>query len=313
MSNKYTGYQGFRPYQFKKAETLKPGENKAQRENKFLNTGAAIVMEDSRFNTTTGLATGLTRMSDYTAAHEKPQNPLKAKDQRQPVTTAFVAQSSYNSNYPNYMQELLDLQGNTEADFRRAFEKCDTDKSGYIEPREVRALLREATGKTPNARMVDTFMVFFDTNNDGKVDWTEFVTALSKVEQHMEKSLNTKAPKSNKPEWMRNTNPKVLQGYVPQSSSQMDSQGAANDLFEGTTRGSNHIPGYKGYIAKREPGAPGGRKDKDAQYIIETYNHQPPGYTGKSRGLGRGKMTTSNSRADRLIEEYWDAKRAEGK
>ena len=69
-------------------------------------------------------------------------------------------------------------------------------------------------------------MLVFDANKDGRVHWAEFVGGLGRVEQHLQKQLNTRAPKHNAPKWMTAREPRVLQEHTPHSSARRDAEGA---------------------------------------------------------------------------------------
>ena len=63
-------------------------------------------------------------------------------------------------------------------DYKDAFDRLDTDGSGYIESIEVATLLDDVyNGKAPDFE-IQTFIKFFDQNNDGKISWEEFERGL---------------------------------------------------------------------------------------------------------------------------------------
>lgn len=105
-----------------------------------------------------------------------------------------------NAEYVLAIRDLMNIAGSaTLAEYKRAFDKLDKDGSGYIESLEIEALLSDvyADGDTP-AFEIDTFLQFFDSNNDGKISWEEFerglgVVAASKAKSRNDNSNNSKA------------------------------------------------------------------------------------------------------------------------
>jgi hypothetical protein len=59
-------------------------------------------------------------------------------------------------------------------EYKAAFNKLDKDGNGYLDWKEVEAMLKEAyEGDAPEFE-VATFMEFFDKNEDGRISWEEF-------------------------------------------------------------------------------------------------------------------------------------------
>lgn len=84
-----------------------------------------------------------------------------------------------NVEYVVALKDLLKLKGTaTLQDYKDAFERLDSDDSGYIETYEVAELFDDVyDGKTPPIEIA-TFMEFFDQNQDGRVSWEEFEQGL---------------------------------------------------------------------------------------------------------------------------------------
>ena len=81
-----------------------------------------------------------------------------------------------NAEYVLALKDLLKLRGadNTIEDYREAFDRLDTDNSGYIESSEIKDLLDNVyDGDAPDYE-IQAFLQFFDQNNDGKISWEEF-------------------------------------------------------------------------------------------------------------------------------------------
>jgi EF-hand domain pair/Protein of unknown function (DUF760) len=84
-----------------------------------------------------------------------------------------------NVEYVIALKNLMKLRGTaTLKEYKDAFERLDADKSGFIESSEVAKLLDDVyDGKAPEFE-IQTFMKFFDQNNDGKISWDEFERGL---------------------------------------------------------------------------------------------------------------------------------------
>lgn len=98
-----------------------------------------------------------------------------------------------NAEYVIAIREIMKLPSITKQpslkEYKRAFDRMDTDGSGYIEREEVEALLRkvyatdfESKDSVP-AYEVKAFVDFFDRNKDGKISWAEFEYGLGIVGQ----------------------------------------------------------------------------------------------------------------------------------
>lgn len=81
-----------------------------------------------------------------------------------------------NAEYVLALKSLMDIKGlgATLEEYKAAFQRIDTDGSGYLEVDEIEALLADVYEGSPPAFEVQTFMDFFDSNNDGRISWEEF-------------------------------------------------------------------------------------------------------------------------------------------
>ena len=84
-----------------------------------------------------------------------------------------------NAEYVVALKDLMQIRGSATLDeYKDAFERLDTDGSGFIEVEEVDALLSEVyEGDAPSFE-VDAFVKFFDENDDGRISWDEFERGL---------------------------------------------------------------------------------------------------------------------------------------
>jgi hypothetical protein len=84
-----------------------------------------------------------------------------------------------NAEYVIALKDLMKLTGGaTLEEYKEAFDRLDSNGSGYIEAAEVSELLGDVyDGKTPDFE-IETFLNFFDEDGDGKISWDEFQRGL---------------------------------------------------------------------------------------------------------------------------------------
>ncbi len=101
-----------------------------------------------------------------------------------------------NAEYVLAIRDLMNIRGSASLeDYKKAFNKLDADGSGYIESGEIETLLSEVCedDELP-AYEVETFLKFFDSNNDGRISWEEFERGLGlAAEKKMKQSKNGRA------------------------------------------------------------------------------------------------------------------------
>jgi len=88
-----------------------------------------------------------------------------------------------NAEYVLALKELMSIESHSISEYKKAFDKIDVDKSGFIERDEIASMLREVYGGDAPAFEQTTFLRFFDANNDGKISWEEFEKGLGVVNQ----------------------------------------------------------------------------------------------------------------------------------
>lgn len=101
-----------------------------------------------------------------------------------------------NAEYVLAIRDLMNIRGSAGLDdYKRAFDKLDKDGSGFIESGEVEELLSDVyEGELP-AFEVETFLQFFDSNNDGRISWEEFEKGLGVVAE--KQKTNSKRGRSD--------------------------------------------------------------------------------------------------------------------
>lgn len=87
-----------------------------------------------------------------------------------------------NAEYVLALKGLMKLRGSASLDeYKEAFDRLDSDESGYIESSDIAELLDDVyDGKTPDFE-IQAFLKFFDKNKDGKISWEEFQRGLMGV------------------------------------------------------------------------------------------------------------------------------------
>jgi len=83
-----------------------------------------------------------------------------------------------NAEYVMALRDIMKIENNSIEDYKRAFDRIDQDKSGFIEASEIEDLLLDVYGEDPPAFEVINFIGFFDQNNDGRISWKEFERGL---------------------------------------------------------------------------------------------------------------------------------------
>jgi len=100
-----------------------------------------------------------------------------------------------NGDDASEMASAVGYDGEDEPILRRrlkaAFDRSDTDKSGYLDRRELTATLN-ASGIIASDQTVQNLISVMDTNGDGIVDFEEFVEFAKDVESEQVKSIASK-------------------------------------------------------------------------------------------------------------------------
>jgi len=80
-----------------------------------------------------------------------------------------------NAEYVVAIKDLMKIGESASIDeYKVAFDRLDSDMSGYIESSEIESLLFDVyDGNIPECE-IDTFLNFFDSNKDGRISWIEF-------------------------------------------------------------------------------------------------------------------------------------------
>jgi hypothetical protein len=82
----------------------------------------------------------------------------------------------------------INLKIFSDEEYLEAFDKCQVDRSGYLDTAEITALLKTVMNPPgcnadPRPEIVDHFMAHFDTNSDGKISRAEFEEGLQVLKE----------------------------------------------------------------------------------------------------------------------------------
>lgn len=324
MANSNTGYQGFVPYGFRRAESRKPGDVKDQKDSKFRKVGAQVA-SNSKFTTTTKESGSMVKACHY-ASSARPTPLIQLKDRKKIETKTFLAVSSSRSSFSDPRNRLRVLDEANEETIRVAFEKA-----GAVSVRSAKNIFRSACNSTlMSADIREIFDSLLDKRKSAResVSLDEFRDTFAELRSLIVGQLQTRGYRHTGPAWVQDREEKVCTGYVPKSSAQIDMgmegsvparrtfmsnngmKGTTTDLFEGTSKVTHHIPGYCGYISKKNPKASEAtRESRHNMFAVDEYKFNTTGYTGNPKTnlheKGLGSMMTTNSRAEELVKTKW--------
>ena len=97
-----------------------------------------------------------------------------------------VTQMGVQNSFKSGLVNALGFSVFNEEEYKQGFDKVDRDASGFITPDEVEDMLFETYGFPPMEEEVDMFMKEFDTNQDGKVSWDEFLNSMNRIKAKMD-------------------------------------------------------------------------------------------------------------------------------
>lgn len=88
--------------------------------------------------------------------------------------TALGAPNSFQAG----LVSALGINIFSEEEFRAVFKRMDRNGDGSISVNEVEDMLHDVYGFPPLEEEVQMFMTRFDSNQDGRVTWEEFLSTL---------------------------------------------------------------------------------------------------------------------------------------
>eukprot|EP00499_Haloplacidia_sp_CaronLabIsolate_P006053 CAMPEP_0196775998 /NCGR_PEP_ID=MMETSP1104-20130614/4366_1 /TAXON_ID=33652 /ORGANISM="Cafeteria sp., Strain Caron Lab Isolate" /LENGTH=343 /DNA_ID=CAMNT_0042146169 /DNA_START=1 /DNA_END=1032 /DNA_ORIENTATION=+ len=325
-------------------EVMKPGDTRGSLDGKFASASTNAPAPDLDFDPYRSVA-GATmqravKRSDYKVPDRR--GVMATNDRRPPPPRRFIARSTYQDHFEDFMAGVEVLSRYGEEEYRRAFDALDTDGSGSIERSEVATLFRRVMRSEPPKFAVDQFMLLFDRNKDDRVSWDEFKLGLERVRKQTEAQVPREVSKRSEPVWMKESAPRVIgrgplastaqrdigeYGMRPTERPLVEGSGMKSTTLEldaGTAKHSRHLPNYGGFIpnVRHNPVASAqaeALKPRDSLrkvLIRSTYSHNAPGYTGHApaaahidRGPVKPTELTTTGAMMREVERMWEARR----
>eukprot|EP00537_Pseudo-nitzschia_pungens_P018776 CAMPEP_0172408852 /NCGR_PEP_ID=MMETSP1061-20121228/76066_1 /TAXON_ID=37318 /ORGANISM="Pseudo-nitzschia pungens, Strain cf. pungens" /LENGTH=673 /DNA_ID=CAMNT_0013144995 /DNA_START=398 /DNA_END=2420 /DNA_ORIENTATION=- len=165
-----------------------------------------------------------------------------------------------NAEYVLALKQLMKLNAKgaklTIEDYKEAFDRLDTDKSGFIELSEIQNLFKEAYGGKEEdvpPFEIKAFLEFFDINEDGKISWEEFERGLT--------STATATSKTKKDEFAD----RLLASMEANGSAIEDEDGGDEEDDDEEEEGSDLTETISGTIAAIEDEDGGDEEDDDEE------------------------------------------------
>lgn len=325
------GYQGFASWAQKHQPTLKPGETLDTRAHKFYNVGHGVVYRDTiptsapRDKTVLQESYSNVRQGDYKVPDRRGisvqflDDAKKLMDATKPCVSVTQSQASFVP-FERGLEIFSDAPD-------EVFEHAFYDTAGeftYIKPSQVAGVIESVVpGVSPQIH--GNMKKYFEMlQPEDEISLTMLLESVYAVRRAlMPPTLGGTRVKASAPEWLamsKRRQPEVS-GVMIRSSYQKDMGKAGEwpqqrqylnrtgmnstteDLSEGTTKDTYHIPGYGGHIpaSKRNPDVVKHGEAKDERLkptSLRLYHrHDLPGYTGHCPSNARNDLGERTSGA----------------
>ena len=305
------GYQGFQSWGMMTQPAMKPGETTETRASKFADVGHGVVYrnapvsENLRDDTVTKMAFATVKASDYTVPDRRGISTLFSKGLPEPKK--FLGKSMHHTSFEHPQTACGAYAELTEPEIAASFDALDATGCGELPIALVKPCLVKACGGACPPHILDKFGKYFEHYPDGGTTLDGLLEAHAVVRAGaLPPHLGGVQLVSGAPEWLissRAVNTSIVPrdvrssyqkdlgkaGEGPQQRTWIAKTGmksTTDDLFEGTTKDTYHIPGYCGHIAasKRNPDvllhseAETARENSTSLRLY--HRHNVPGYTG---------------------------------
>lgn len=322
-----SGYKGFRSWAARECPTLKPGETQHLRSMKYHNRtvssphpSAKFEIEELGYSTLTEQSYNQVKPTDFKIPDRR--GIMSLADQRDSATQSrpFLGKTTYQHHFDlsgSSVERLIQIPHEI---FQDAFSKVASKNDGKnICISQIAEVLELVFSAPPEQYELDIFEKAFDGNQSGTFMLDEFVAVVARISGYFDSQAAIDPRQA--PSWLKNTTSaekKILHGHSSQRSHHIDfgspmkrayvrktgMASTTSDLMTGTSRDTNHIPGYVGFIPSAgnnsEAVAHGSgiqsRENRERIY----HDSAIPGYTGHkpvSCANYRGETTTGLDKA----------------
>ncbi|KAG3105777.1 hypothetical protein PI124_g13827 [Phytophthora idaei] len=320
-ASKTYGYQGFKSFAVQQCATLKPGETYEQRATKFSSMGSRIIAPPTMNRMgrhaleSVAMQNGqLVQPEDYRV----PDRRGVSVNQKQPDSKPFIANTTYLHDFPEFDEERRRVLHVPLEEYERAFmavaKKTNNQQQegATIQLNQVQEVLKLVLGDAAAPRVIDVFHSFLDRrgNTRDRISWALFSHAVDHVNSLFDLELHHgKTAASSIKTWGTMTfaekqlNEYLVHSSTPASSHQKDfgtygdnpldrpymrKRGMASttaDLNPATSRVTNQIPGYGGFLPLTSHSAEAQANDEELlptpRIALRLYHSENiPGYTG---------------------------------
>ncbi|KAF4325087.1 hypothetical protein JM18_000596 [Phytophthora kernoviae] len=281
-ASKSNGYQGFKSFAVQHCSTLKPGESYEQRATKFSSMGSHIIAPPmmnrigKHAHESVAMQSGqLVQPEDYRV----PDRRGVSVNEKRPEAKPFIAATTYQHDFPAFDDERIRVLHVSLEDYEKAFlavaETNSQRQPGAptIQLAQVQEVLKIALGDGSASRALGVFFSYLDRRGSARdrITWDLFCQAITHADNLFERELNHKT--TGKTDWAwgptfaeQQLNASLVHSSTAASTHNLDygiygdnprdrpymrKRGMASttsDLNAGTTRITNQIPGYAGFL-----------------------------------------------------------------
>lgn len=320
------GYQGFKSFAVQHCATLKPGETYEQRATKFSSMGSRIIAPPTMNRMGKHSHESVAMQNGQQVQPEDYRIPDRrgvSVHEKRPDFKPFIASTTYLIDFPAFDEERRRVLHVPLEEYEKAFmtvasKNNQQQDTATIQLSQVQEVLKLALGVAAVRRVVEVFYSYFDRRGSvrDRVSWPLFSQAVDHVGSLFDHEMNrSKTAGCSSRTWGTGTfaekqlNEYLVHSSTPASSHQIDfgtygenvrerpymrKRGMAStttDLNAGTSRVTNQIPGYAGFLPSTSHSAEAvaqanGPEETEALHPTPQtalrlfYSDNIPGYTG---------------------------------
>ncbi|KAL4103078.1 hypothetical protein PRIC1_006815 [Phytophthora ramorum] len=277
------GYQGFKSFAVQHCATLKPGETYEQRATKFSSMGSHIIAPPTMNRMGTHTHESVAVQSGQVVQPEDYRVPDRrgvSVNQTRPEFKPFISSSTYQHDFPAYDEERRRVLHVSVEEYENAFMTVaksvgQQQDEATIQLAQVQEVLKLVLGDAAVPRVVEMFHSYVDRRGSvrDRVSWRLFRQAIDHVNNLLDRELHRGETANSGSKWWgsktfaeKQLDEFLVHSSTPPSTHQIDfgtyggnprdrpymrKRGMAStttDLNPGTSRVTNQIPGYAGFL-----------------------------------------------------------------